>query len=169
MRLIFVDNAEAVREIESLALGQMRQELGPLLFLACIGKQVLNDRSFGGRFFHRKQSFAGNPAILFGQIPAPSLFALANDDVDAVIFHIQRLAPSLNAIAKHSHRFLAENLLQALRGKVRTFGNGFSAIANLDLSHRISFQIALLLQGLRQHRFYGCKLPWATASTTDPN
>src|SRR5271165_3973994 len=96
-------------------------ESRPKLFLAGVGKQVLNDGPTLSRFFIAKERLARHPAVLQCEIPAASFFTQTDDDVDAVVLHVERLATSLNAVSQNSHRFLAENGFDSFRRIVGPF------------------------------------------------
>ncbi len=118
-RLIAEDDREAVREVEGLALGQVRLQFGPEVFLSRIGEQVLDDRAACGCFFQGKKRLAGHPAVFLGLLPALGALAQANDDVQPIVAHVERLALALDAIAENSNGFIAEDLLDAFRRIIR--------------------------------------------------
>ena len=60
---------------------------------------------------------------------------LADDDVDAVVAHVQRLSAALNAIAQDGHGLVAEHLLEPFRRIIRPLDDRFDRTADLDLSH----------------------------------
>src|ERR1051325_2745699 len=68
--LVLVDDREAVREVEGLALGKQRLELGPLVLLTGVGEEVLDDGAARGRFLPGEGRLAWGPAIPLRQIPA---------------------------------------------------------------------------------------------------
>src|SRR5262249_5662122 len=116
--------------------GEQRFQRRPLFLLAGVGEQILNDGAALGRLLHWEESLARDPAVLLSEVPASALFAQADDHVDAVVFHVERLTPALHAIAEHGHGLIAENLLEALRGIVGSLDHGFLVWANLNLAHR---------------------------------
>ena len=61
------------------------------------------------RFLEGEQRLAGNPAVLDGEVPRLRLLALADDDFDAVVFHVERLAAALHAVAEDGDRLVAQD------------------------------------------------------------
>ena len=135
MGLVFVNNREAVREVERLAGRQVRLQFGPHLFLACIGEQILNDRPLFCCFFRIEERLAGHPAILQTEVVGLAPLALANDHVDAIVPHILRLATALDAVADHGHDFVTEDLLDTIRRVVGTLNSGFVDVIQRRLFH----------------------------------
>src|SRR5262249_43810734 len=133
--LVAEDNAEAVREVQGLTGGQVRLEGRPLLLLAGVGEQVLHDGAAPRRLLQREQRLAGNPAVLLGQLPAAALVAQADDYVEAVVLHVERLAAALDAVAEDGDGFLAQDGPQPLRRIVAPLHPRFRRIADLDLTH----------------------------------
>ena len=72
---------------------------------------------------------------MLSQVPAFALLAQADDDIDAVIFHVEGLTPALRAVAEHGHGFLAENGFPSLGRIVRSFDHSFHGVADFDLAH----------------------------------
>ena len=73
-----------------------------------------------------EERLAGHPAVLLR--PGPSLaalVALADDDVDAVVLHVERLAAALHAVAEDGDGLVAEDRLELLRRIVRPLDDGF--------------------------------------------
>ena len=67
-----------------------------------------------------EKSLAGHPAVLEraapGAVRALAL-ALADDHVDAVVAHVERLGRTLDAVAEHRNRLALEDLLGLLEGE----------------------------------------------------
>src|SRR5208283_6148644 len=134
--LVAVDNAEAVREIQRLTGSQVGLDGRPLLLLACIREQVLDNGAALGGFFEGEQALAGYPAILHRQVPAAALvLAEPDDDRNAVVLHVQGLTAPLDAVAKDGHGFPAQDLLQFLGRIVGPFHHDFAVVSYLDLAH----------------------------------
>ena len=134
--LVLIDDAEAVREVQRLALGQVRLDHGPLLLLARVGEEVLDDRSAACCFFEGEERPARLPAVLPGEVPTPpALLAQADDDPHAVVLHVERLPATLHAVAEHRDRFVLEDLPDPLRRIVGTLHHGFFHVAYFDLAH----------------------------------
>src|SRR5262249_4573755 len=68
-------------------------------------------------------------------VPALGLLPLADDDVQTVVLHIERLSAALHAVAENGNGFLAENGLDAVRRIVRAFHDGFFDGPDLDFPH----------------------------------
>ena len=114
-----------MREIEGRALLQVVANDRPLVLLPGIAEQVLDNRSAPDRLGNIKESFTRLEAVLLGQLPAGTVLANANDDLDTVVAHIVRLAAALDSVANHGDRLLAENLAQLGRRKIRPLNNLF--------------------------------------------
>src|SRR5262249_13346486 len=82
------------------------------------------------------EGLAGDPAVLDRQVPAARLLALADDHLDAVVLHVQRLAPALDAVADHRHRLRGQDLAELFRWIVAALHHGFGHIPDLDLTNR---------------------------------
>src|SRR5262249_29884080 len=85
--------------------------------------------------FHGEECLARAPAVLHGQVPAHAAFALADDDVNTVVLHVERLASALHAVADDGDRLLAEYLLDSFGRIIRSLDDGFARVADLDLAH----------------------------------
>src|SRR5204863_5796985 len=68
--LVAEDDAEAVREVERLAGGEVRLEPRPEVLLARVGEQVLDDRAAPGRFLEVDERLAGLRALLLRELRA---------------------------------------------------------------------------------------------------
>src|ERR1019366_4103877 len=91
-------------------------------------------------FFEGDERFARNPAVLGGELPALAVFfAQADEDVDAVVLHVERLPAALDAVAENGDGLVAQDGLDAFRRKVGPFDDVFRAVADLNLSHGESF------------------------------
>src|SRR5262245_4763439 len=66
-RLIGIDDAETVREVERLTGCQMRFQFRPIFLLARVGEQILDDGSPASGFVERQEGLARLPAVLLGQ------------------------------------------------------------------------------------------------------
>src|SRR5260370_41916137 len=60
--LVGVNNAKSVREIQGLARCEERLEFRPLLLLARIGKEVLDNSAATCCLVQRKERLSGNPS-----------------------------------------------------------------------------------------------------------
>ena len=104
-----------------------------MFLLPRIGKQVLHNGAPLSRFLQAQETLAGHPAVALRQVPAPPLAAHAEDHVDAVVLHVQRLAAALRAIAQHGNRFLAQDGPQSLRRKIGPLHHRFRRVPDLNL------------------------------------
>ena len=59
-----------------------------------------------GRFLHGKKRLAGNKPVVHGPVPGVAAFPLADNDVDAVVAHIQCLSRPLDPVAENGDGFL---------------------------------------------------------------
>jgi len=84
---------------------------GPQLDLSGVAEQVADDGAFLEGFFDVEQRLAGNESILYGFIPGFGIFPLSYDDIDTIIFLIQRLTRPLDAIADDGYHFIFQYLL----------------------------------------------------------
>src|SRR5439155_3662215 len=84
---------------------------------------------------------AGRPAVLLCQVPAAALLADADNDVDAVVPHIQRLAAALHAVAQHRHGFLPQDRPKSFRWVIGALDDGFDIVPDLNLTHGLSLDI----------------------------
>src|SRR5205085_1758618 len=103
--------------------------------LTGIGKEILNDSAAAGGFWNVEERFVRLPAVLHRQVPALRAGPLADDDLDAIVLHVERLAPTLNAIAQDGDRLAAEDAPDLLRRIIRTLDHCLHAVPDLDLPH----------------------------------
>src|ERR1700744_1645934 len=97
---LFVEgDAEAMGEIERFSGGQVFLHGWPQLDLGGVAQQVADDRAALQGFFDFEQGFAGNEAVSYRFIPGFGVLALTYYNVDAVVFLVECLAGSLDAIA----------------------------------------------------------------------
>lgn len=76
--------------------------------LAGVGKQVLDDGTLCGCLFDLEKRLAGNPAVGYGLVPTLGAFALAHDDVEAIVLEVEGLSGTLYAVSDHGDRFIFE-------------------------------------------------------------
>lgn len=108
---ILEDGGETVREVESLALGQLGGNGGPGLGLSSVGKQVHDDGTALNGVVDLEQVLAGNPAVLNGLLPGSTILADTNDDVETVVTEVQALAVALRAVTDEGEGVIFEVLL----------------------------------------------------------
>ena len=133
--LVGIDDAETVGEIKRLARSKVWLDEGPVFLLPRIRKQVLHHGALGCRFFDGEEGHAGLPAVLNGEIPRTALVAQTDDDIEAVVTHIERLATPLNAITQYRDGFLAKNRTDLVSRIIRTLVNLFRARTDADFFH----------------------------------
>ena len=80
----------------------------PLLLLAGVGEQVLHDGAAAAASSMGKSVWPGTQPSCDGQVPGARLLALADDDLDAVVLHVERLALALDAVADDGDRLLVQ-------------------------------------------------------------
>ena len=93
-------------KIKSITFVETGLDALPLRLLRGIRKQILNQGAAGGSFFDREKGFTRYPAIIKGTIPAAAAFALADNDIETIIFKVQRLGWSLNTITDNCDGFV---------------------------------------------------------------
>ena len=114
---LVVDVAEAVREVERLAGRDVLLDRLPDDGLRGVGREHHDHVALRGGLFDGEERLARHPAVLDRALPARiglRGLALADDHVDAVVPHVERLARTLDAIAKHRDRLALEDLLGLL-------------------------------------------------------
>ena len=86
--------------------------------------------------FDIKQRFAGLPSVFDGAVPILlEGFGLADDDVDAVVLHVQCLGRALHAVADDRDGFLLENTTGFAQGKLFAHNDCFFNSAKIDYCH----------------------------------
>ena len=114
--LVAVDDAEAVREVQGLAAWSgSGLSVGHCSFWPASESRYWMMVPRCGGLLEREERLAGHPAVLLGQVPALPPFAQADDDVDAVVLHVERLAAALDAVAEDGDGLVAEDRLDPLR------------------------------------------------------
>ena len=122
-------------EVERLARGEVFFDDGPYGDLPGVGQQVLDDRGALGGLLDVEERFARHPAVGDGLVPALGAFALADDDVEAVVAEVQRLAGALHAVADDGDGLVFEDLEGFFQGE---FFAGYDVLfdaAEIDLCH----------------------------------
>jgi len=68
-------------------------------------------------FLDAEKSFSGHPSVFPGTIPVPwKLLGLADNDVETIVLHVQRLPRPLNPIADYGNRLVLRTLRALLMG-----------------------------------------------------
>jgi hypothetical protein len=137
--LILIDDGEAVREIDGVALLEVLLDRGPDGLLRGVRHQHLNDGALLGRFLDFEQGLARHPAVGDGAIPVPlERGRLADDDVEAIVLHVERLGRTLDAIADHRDGLVLENLERLLDRELFARDDFFFDSTEIDRCHGIS-------------------------------
>ncbi len=114
--LIVVDDGEAVGEVERVSLAEVRLDGGPERHLPRVGDQVLDDGGPLHGLHPGEERLARLPAILLGLVPrALALRRAADDDVDTVFLHVERLGRALHAVTEHGDDLIAKHLSRPLQ------------------------------------------------------
>ncbi len=108
--LVLIRDGKAVREIQHVAVVQALDDFRPLGTLPGIRDQVLEHRRALGGLLEREERLPRNPAVGDGPLPARAALLLPDDDVDAVVAHVQGLGRALHAVAQHGHHLVLEHL-----------------------------------------------------------
>jgi hypothetical protein len=94
-----------------LALGELGLDLRPGLGLGSVGEEVHNNGGLANGLVDIEQVLAGDPAILLGLLPRGTVLPYTDDDVQAVVAHVETLAVALGAIADEGEGVVLEVLL----------------------------------------------------------
>jgi hypothetical protein len=136
--LLLKDRGEAVREVEGLlslamvanasckaraliekifktylALGDLGLQGGPGLALGSITKQVHDNSTPRDGLINLEEVLARHPAILLGVLPRLAVLPHADDDIEAIVTHVEGLGMALRAVADDGHSVILEVFLQA--------------------------------------------------------
>jgi hypothetical protein len=101
-----------------LALGELGLDLGPGLRLGSVGEEVHDNGGLANGLVNVEQVLAGNPAVLLSLLPRLAVLPYTDDDVQAVVAHVETLAVALGAIADEGQRVVLEVLLARLLAKL---------------------------------------------------
>ena len=109
---VLEDWREAVREVEGLALGELRLDVWPSLGLGGIREQVHDDGALANGLVDLEEVLAWHPAVLDGLLPRCTILANTDDDVQAVVAEVEALAVALGAVADEGEGVVLEVVLQ---------------------------------------------------------
>jgi len=136
-RLILVNDGKAVRKVKRVSFFQMRFDFGPQDHLRRVGNQILNDGGFLHRLFDREERLAGNPAVGDGLVPVRLVFRrLPDDDMNAVVFHVEGLCGTLYAVSQNGDHFIFKHLLRFFHRKFFRGHHIFDRAAKIDFCHK---------------------------------
>ena len=107
---------------------------GPDGNLGRIGNQVLDDGTLLAGLLNLEEVHARHPAVGHGLVKGLAL-ALANDDVETVVFQVQGLSGALYAIADDGDNFVLEHLAGMFQRKFFPGDDMFVHSAKIDSCH----------------------------------
>lgn len=97
--------------IAYLSLGNQRLDGRPGLTLGSITEQVHDDGTLVDGLIHLEEVLAWNPAVLLGVLPGLTVLSDTNNDIKAIVTHVQGLSMTLGSIADDGHGVILEVLL----------------------------------------------------------
>ncbi len=131
-----VNPTEAVREVEGFAGGHVRGDGGPHALDGGVVQEDHDDAGAFASFVDAEEGLADFEAIFLCALPVCSKgFVLADDNIDAVVAHVQSLGGALDAVADDGDGLTFEDLLRLLQGIFFTSDDGLNGTAKVDLSH----------------------------------
>ena len=131
---LLVGDAEAMGEIQGLARGQVLLHGGPDRDLGRIGDQELDDGAFLAGLLDLEEVHARDPAVGDGLVIRLAL-ALADDDVEAVVFQVQGLSGALDAVADDGDGFVLQDFACVFQGEFLAGHDVLVDTAKIDLCH----------------------------------
>jgi len=131
-----IDEAETVGEVERLAGGHERRDARPHLLDRGVVHEHHDDRGLLAGLLDIEERLARLEAVFHRALPvAGETLVLANDDIDAVVAHVERLRRALHAIANDGDDLILEDLLRLLQGIFFACDDGFHNTAKINLRH----------------------------------
>jgi hypothetical protein len=127
--LVVVDDGEAVREVEGIAGVEMRFDLRPHQHLTGVRDEVLDDSAALSSVGEREEGNTRDPAIVEGFIPVRGALVLTDDNVNAVIPHVEGLSGALYTVTKDGDGFIGEDVLGVGKGELITGDDLFFDVA----------------------------------------
>jgi len=172
--VLLVHNGETVREVEGLALGDKRADLGPCLGLGSIGEEVHDDGTTVNGLLDAEESLSGDPTILDGLSPGLAVLADTDNDVEAVVAGVEALTMTLRTVADEGKSIVLEVVLKLGKRPVAAFVDdllGAGEVKSLDTTGSLCCVSHVL--NLRRGNIPWGRQPWLpphgpTASTTRP-
>ncbi len=127
-----------MREIERVTGVQALLDGWPDGFLGGVGNEHFDDGAALSRFLHVEQGLAGLPAVFAGPVPVSlELLRLADDDVEAVVLHVEGLGRALDAVADHGDGLFLQHPSCVGHGKLFAHDHPFLDAPEIDQSHEI--------------------------------
>src|SRR5262249_710592 len=120
---------------QRFASGQQRFDFRPHFLLTGVREQILHDGAALGGFFDIEERVARLPAIADRVVPGLAALALTDDDLHAIVAHVERLSAALHPVTHHGNGFIAQNLTYLLRRIVAPLHGRFHKVADANLAH----------------------------------
>ncbi len=140
-----------MREVDGVPFVQACLDGRPNGFLGGVGDQHLHDGALLGRFLDVKEGLARLPAVAHRPVPVLlELFGLADNHVETVIPHVQRLSGSLHAVADHGNGLVLQYIAGLLQGEFVPHDHPFDHSTKIYLSHE---SLLCLVVGLLSQLF----------------
>lgn len=95
----------------NLALGDLWLECRPGLALRGITEQVHDDGTLGNGFVNLEEVLTRHPAILLCVDPRLAILSHTNNNIQALISHVEGLRVTLRSIANNGHGVVLEVIL----------------------------------------------------------
>ena len=121
-------------EVQGLPRGQMLLHRGPDGDLGRIGNQELDDGALLAGLLDLEEVHARDPAVRDGLVIRLAL-ALADDDVEAVVFQVQGLSGALDAVADDGDGFVLQDFACFFEGELFAGHDILVDTAEIDLCH----------------------------------
>ena len=127
-----------MRKVQRVARLQVLFDKGPYCALRRIGHEHLYDGAALHRFFDREKRFSRDPAVALRAVPVLLVFLrLADDNVDAVVLHVERLGRPLHAVADDGDDFLLEDAARLCKREFLPGDDRFLYPAEIDDCHEL--------------------------------
>lgn len=105
-------------EVEGLALGDQRSDLGPGLRLGGVGEQVHDDGAPVDGLWDVEEGLSWDPSVLLSLLPGLTALSDTDDDFDTVVSGVEGLAVTLGAVADHGKSVILEVPMEGELAKV---------------------------------------------------
>src|SRR5205823_4957937 len=99
--------------------------------------EVLHHGALRRGLLRLEQCHAGLPPVFEAELIGLAALALADDHLDAVVAHVERLPAALHAVAEHRDRFVLEDLLDAVERIIGALDGLFYGVADANLFHGV--------------------------------
>jgi hypothetical protein len=125
-----------VGEVEGLAGGEVGLDAREDDLEGAVVDEHHDDGGLLAGFLDVEEGLAGLEAVLGGAVPvALEAGILADDDVEAVVAHVERLGGALDAVADDGDGFVLEDLLGLLQGEFLAGDDVFLHSAKINRGH----------------------------------